>query len=86
MKETLLLKLSGVEFAAIDMQLYLDTHPNDKKAIAMYNEFVSEAKMLRDEYEKNYGPLMSYISQSKENYFFWESEPWPWEKEFNVRT
>lgn len=85
-RNALLLKLSEVEFAAIDMQLYLDTHPCDRKAISKYNEFVMQAKMLREEYEKNHGPLMSYISPSDENKFTWIDEPWPWEREFNTRV
>lgn len=82
---SLLLKLSQVEFSALDMQLYLDTHPHDKKAIALYNAFTSEAKTLREEYEKCYGPLFSYISKSREDYFSWIDEPWPWQKEFNFK-
>lgn len=84
-RDTLLLKLTQADFCAVDMQLYLDTHPNDNKAIAKYNETIAEAKMLREEYEKNYGPLMSYISMSKEDYFSWVENPWPWEKELNVK-
>ena len=85
-RETLLLKLSEVEFFALDMQLFLNTHPHEKKAIAIYNEFALEAKKLREEYENNFGPLLSYISQSREDYFSWIDEPWPWNKEFNVRV
>ena len=84
-KNSLLLKLSQVEFCAIDMQLYLDTHPNDSVAIKKYNQFVAEAENLRCEYEKNYGPLFSYIQASNENKFSWIDEPWPWEKDFNVK-
>lgn len=82
-REDLLLKLSQVEFAALDLHLYLDTHPCDKKTIEHYNMFVKEAEMLRSEYERNFGPLFSYISMSDSNYFSWIDEPWPWENEFN---
>lgn len=84
-RNTLLLKLSEVEFSALDMQLFLNTHPHEKNAIKMYNELVSEAKILREEYERCYGPLFSFISKSKDDYFSWIDEPWPWNKEFNVR-
>lgn len=82
-REELLLKLTQVEFAALDMHLFLDTHPCDEPAIKQYNTFVKEAEKLRQEYEKNFGPLFSYISMSNENYFSWIDEPWPWEKDFN---
>jgi len=76
--EELLHKIQQTEFAALDMQLFLDTHPFDKEAIKTYNKYVSDAKKLREEYEINYGPLFSFISPSNETNFSWINN-WPWE-------
>ncbi|MCL1901771.1 MAG: spore coat protein CotJB [Firmicutes bacterium] len=76
--QELLHKIQQTEFATLDMQLFLDTHPFDKEAIKTYNVFIFEAKKLREEYEKNYGPLFSYITKSNENNFSW-IDGWPWE-------
>ena len=40
-REKMLRRLSSVEFAAHELHIYLDTHPNDKAAgaaLAVYNE------------------------------------------------
>ena len=76
--EELLHKIQQTEFAALDMQLFLDTHPFDKEAIKTYNAFTLKAKGLREEYEKNYGPLFSFIAPSNEDAFSWING-WPWE-------
>ena len=36
-RENLLKRLTMLDFMAVDMQLFLDTHPDDTNAIAKYN-------------------------------------------------
>ncbi len=81
-REQLLLKLTALDFMAVDLHLYLDTHPNDKEALAKYNATIQEAEPLRDEYQKRYGPLYSYRSPSKYPWQ-WVKGDWPSLKEFN---
>ena len=38
-REALLKKLSTYQFAALDLQLFLDTHPNDENTIEKMNMF-----------------------------------------------
>lgn len=79
----LLKQIAILDFAAIDLHLYLNTHPMDKEAIAQYNSFVMQNKMLRQNYEKYYGALtMNECSAYPWN---WIDEPWPWEYEANYR-
>lgn len=80
---SLLMKLSALEFSALDMQLYLNTHPADKKAIAMYNGYVKDAAAARAEYERAFGPLFSFVSPSNPDFFGWIDEPWPYQNDFN---
>lgn len=83
MNETCLMKkLQSYNFAAYDMLLYLDTHPKDKKALEMFRELVNKTKELRDEYEKEYGPLTPFSSVNLDE-FVWLDGPWPWQKEAN---
>ena len=82
-KTELLKQVQTYRFAAYDMLLYLDTHPQDKKAFTMFKELVEKTKKLRNEYEKNYGPLMPF-SAAKFDTFTWLEGPWPWEKEANA--
>jgi spore coat protein JB len=77
-----LFKLTQLDFSAIDLQLYLDIHPDDKKAIAEYNKTVGEAAKLRAEYEQKNGALTARAS-SDPNKFKWIDDPWDWEETYN---
>lgn len=81
-KTALMKKLQSYNFAAYDMLLYLDTHPDDKKAFSIFKDLVSSAKKTKSEYEDSYGPLDSFSSAMFDS-FEWLNSPWPWEKEVN---
>jgi len=76
-------KLYALDFAALDLHLYLNTHPYDKDALAEYNKIIAEAKTARAEYEKHIGPLFAFRCESDDQKWSWLSEYSPWEKEFN---
>lgn len=80
--EKLLKQITILDFMAIDLHLYLNTHPNDNEALSMYNDVISNADKLRCVYEKKYGPLCSYRSAGKEGWS-WMDTPWPWSEKFN---
>ena len=82
-RENLLKRLTMLDFMAVDMQLFLDTHPDDTNAIAKYNSIIREADNLRAQYEKSVGPLFSFRSYSPTENFLWVDNPWPWENKFN---
>ena len=77
-KEKMLKTLNAYAFAAYDWNLYLDTHPDEKEAIAMFQKMVKRARELSAEYEMKYGPL---IADNSENTEFWQwiKNPWPWD-------
>ncbi|MCL2369767.1 MAG: spore coat protein CotJB [Firmicutes bacterium] len=77
-KESLLHQIMQMDFACVDMHLYLNTHPTDNSAIMQLNHFGSEVRRLTQEYEKKFGPL-SYTSAHNSNTFDWINEPWPWQ-------
>ena len=66
-----MLNLNQVAFAAHDIRLYLDIHPDDKKMINLFNQFQNQANIQLNEYEKKYGPIM-INSLSENNMFSWE--------------
>ena len=49
--------IRGLDFAITELALYLDTHPEDKKALCLHKKYCKECKMLKDEYQRIYGPL-----------------------------
>lgn len=81
-RQEMLRKLTAMDFYTVDLQLYLNTHPNDKEALSKFNAVANEANKLRQEYEAMYGPLCSYRSVSKYPWQ-WIDNPWPWQTKFN---
>lgn len=82
-RDEVLSRLTALDFMAVDMALYLDTHPYDKEGIAIYNEILKEASTIRAIYEENFGPLCSYRSMSDSCKYKWIDNPWPWQDCFN---
>lgn len=85
-RESLLKELTTLDFIAVDMALYLDTHPDDINAIKEYNKVIEAADAVRQKYEENFGPLCSFRSiNTGDNDWEWKDNPWPWEKNFNFK-
>jgi len=76
-RREMMMKIKGLDFAIIELALYLDTHPDDQKAICLHNEYCNKVKDLKDKYQKVYGPLTIYYPCNK---WRWLEEPWPWER------
>lgn len=69
-------QLKCYRFAIIELGLYLDTHPDDEKALCLHREYAKKFKMLEEQYQKVYGPLSIMFPCKK---WRWLEEPWPWE-------
>lgn len=78
-REALLKKISTYQFAAHDMQLYLDTHPGDTETLAQAEKYKELAMPLIEQYESQYGSLTR--QQGDGNNYDWIKAPWPWESE-----
>ena len=78
-REAMLKQLSTYQFAALDLQLYLDTHAGDGRATEQMQRYKQQARTLRQQYEKLYGPLTK--SSDDDNQWSWINGPWPWESE-----
>ena len=79
-KEALLHEISKVDFAVVEMTLYLDTHPHEREAIAYLNHYVKLKNQLEKEYSYKYEPLSVALSdESDDNKWLWALAPMPWE-------
>ncbi len=76
----MLRKVQEAEFAAYDLMLYLDTHPNCQTALTKYKEAVEKSRQYRREFEAAYGPLTAAASSSAAPWQ-WIKNPWPWNKQ-----
>ena len=75
-RENMLEKIKCLNFAISELGLYLDTHPNDEKALCLHRKYCKEYRELTDKYQKVYGPLTIQFPCNK---WRWLEEPWPWE-------
>ncbi len=75
-RDEMLKEIKSYNFAVIELALYLDTHPDDAKAICLHNSYSKTLKDLKDKYQKVYGPLSIFYPCNK---WRWLEEPWPWE-------
>lgn len=76
-RERLLRRLSALDFACVDLQIYLDTHPDDPNALHKLEEYNKKATALRKEFEERFGPLESINAEP--NHWAWIANPWPWD-------
>ena len=68
-----------LEFAAHDLNLYLDTHPNNREMIHLFNQYREEANRVIREYENKFGPLLLTNDALNREPWAWNQLPWPWE-------
>ena len=66
-RSEIILKIQELSFACVDLNLYLDTHPDE----AIRN------------YECKYGPLTNFGYGKSGCPWQWVEQPWPWDREFN---
>lgn len=75
---TALVELMALDFAVKELNLYLDTHPQDQEALGLYASYIKLAKEGREKYIAQYGPLDSTDLIPDAGYT-WINDPWPWE-------
>jgi spore coat protein JB len=77
-KQMLYKQIRGIQFSMYDLRLYLDTHPTDATAIALFNKYKMKNDTLVAEFERLYGPFNTNYDTS-DNMWQWIKDPWPWE-------
>ena len=78
-KKMLLSKIKKYDFALKELNLYLDTHPECRRALTMFKKYSELRINAIDEYERRFGPLTPDRSVSVERWT-WIDDPWPWER------
>lgn len=78
LSDTHLHELQALGFALVELGEYLDTHPKDTEAFALFRSYAELYHKGRQEYEKMHGPLTQKDSAMQESYT-WLKDPWPWD-------
>ena len=78
-------ELMAICFVADELELYLDTHSEDKEAFTMYQTFLVLKKEAHERYIKLAGPIMQEDMLCMDSYR-WLDDPWPWDYQANVEV
>ena len=79
-QRALLRKVQEMEFVAVELNLYLDTHPCDQEAIHDFNCAAEMLRKYKEKYECEFGPLLNFgFSATSPEKWQWVESPWPWE-------
>lgn len=76
-RDILTRKIAAYDFAIVELNLYLDTHPKDKEAHRKLEDYESKSRELREMYEERFGPIV--FRESPDNRMKWIKNPWPWD-------
>lgn len=78
----LLQEIRALEFAIVEVVLYLDAYPCDGRALKLYHRLMDQRAPLVAEYEASVGPLTAFGNVSRCSWD-WVNKPFPWEREAN---
>lgn len=74
-------KVQELHFAMIELALFLNTHPCDEEALALYGKVQMMYAGAKAKYEECYGPLTYEGVNTEKDGWSWIQGPWPWEGE-----
>lgn len=78
-RENLMHKVQMYGFVAHECALYLDCHPNNRKALEKHQKAVQMYNEAVAEYENMYGPLTANNASMGNGGWSWVSGKWPWQ-------
>ena len=79
-REAALLELQQLSFSLVDLNLYLDTHPDCQQGISDYNQLFEQYWEAKASFEMLYGPLNNFGHCPSSYPWSWINDPWPWER------
>ena len=78
-RNILLGKIKKYDFTLKELDLYLDTHPNCRRALAMFRKYKELRENAVGEYTRRFGPVVPEQVNDTEHWT-WVDDPWPWER------
>ncbi len=70
-------KIMELDFAVLELNLYLNTHPRDESALEDFNQYIRQLRNLKQDYRGQYGPLSARCPSD----YPWQypATKWPWQ-------
>lgn len=72
-------RIAAYDFALIEMNLYLDTHPDDCEGMRMVSSYRDKREELIRVYETRFGPYVVTPAAVEGERWSWVDDPWPWD-------
>ena len=76
-RQKLAKQIAAYDFAIVELNLYLDTHPKDAAAKRRLADSEHKSGELRRDYEAKYGPII--FRDQPDTRMKWIKDPWPWD-------
>ncbi len=77
-QSALMTKIKQYDFTLKELNLYLDTHPNCRRALAMFQKYRKLREEAVQEYNEKFGPITPEQNLNTQRWA-WIDEPFPWE-------
>jgi spore coat protein JB len=78
-RKALVSRIHALDFAILELGLFLDTNPCDEQALCKRREYLDTRNALIAAYEEQFGPYVVNSKQVKGDRWSWVDGPWPWE-------
>ncbi|MBR3665997.1 MAG: spore coat protein CotJB [Ruminococcus sp.] len=78
-RNMLLSRIKKYDFTLKELNLYLDTHPNCRRALAMFRKYKELRSDAVEEFTKRFGPITPEQVSDMQRWT-WVEDPWPWER------
>ena len=72
--------INQISFAVDDVKLFLDTYPENQKALDYFQKYKEKRIEALKEYAEVYGPLTVDTVSENSDCWSWINEPWPWQE------
>ncbi len=79
-REKLLKRVQMFDFILTELNLFLDTHPDNAEALDYFEQYQYLKNQAVTQFENKYGPLRAEDFNG-DKFFNWVKGPWPWESE-----
>lgn len=77
-QSALMMKIKQYDFTLKELNLYLDTHPNCRRALSMFQKYRKLREEAVQEYNEKFGPITPEQNLNTQRWA-WIDEPFPWE-------
>ena len=71
--------IAAYDFSLYELGLYLDTHPDDTKAMQALEQYRRRREERVQEYERCFGPYIVTQNDVAGSRWSWVDDPWPWD-------